>query len=64
MTESHRLMSKYHSNLLLFSNGHLGDSVHNREELRSLRTQSFNHVKQSLDKLLPQIDQYLKFFYY
>ena len=56
MTESHRLMSKYHSYLLIFANGHLGESVHNKEELKSLRIQSFNHIKQSLEKLLPQID--------
>jgi hypothetical protein len=58
MTESHRLMSKYHSSLILFSNGHLGESFHQiRDELKSLRVQSFNQVKQCLDKMLPQIDQ-------
>lgn len=56
MTESHRLMSKYHYNLLTLSNGHLGETVHNKEELKTLRLQSFSHVKQSLEKLLPQID--------
>lgn len=61
MTESHRLMSKYHSSLLTFSNGHLAETAHTREELKSLRTQTFSNIKQSLDKLLPQIDQ-LNFF--
>jgi hypothetical protein len=51
-------MSKYHSSLILFSNGHLGESFHQiRDELKSLRVQSFNQVKQCLDKMLPQIDQ-------
>jgi transketolase len=57
MTESHRLMSKYHTSLLTYSNGHLAETTHTREELKNLRSQSFLHIKQSLDKLLPQIDQ-------
>ena len=57
MLESHKLVSKYHSELLLFSNSCLDDSLQQREEVKNLRIQSFTHIKNSLKQLLPRIDQ-------
>ena len=57
MSECQKLISKYHTNLLIFSNGHLNESNNNREELKTLRIQSYLQMKTKLDKILPQVDQ-------
>lgn len=56
MTDCHKFISKYHNSLVVLSNGNLHESV-NKEELRTLRIQSYANLKINLDKLLPQIDQ-------
>jgi hypothetical protein len=60
MSECHKLMSKYHTLLLLYSNNHLNDSLHYQDELKNLRSQSYLQMKSSIDKLLPQIDQFVE----
>lgn len=57
MSECHKLISKYHTNLTAFSNGHLNETVHYKEEIKILRVQSYLSMKSNLDKLLPLIDQ-------
>ena len=57
MLECHKLVSKYHTHLLLFANANLNDSAHYRDELKTYRYQSYVYMKTSLDKLLVQMDQ-------
>lgn len=58
MNESNKLLSKYHINLLSFSNGNiLNESNSFRDELRNLRIQAYMFMKSNLEKLIPQFDQ-------
>lgn len=56
MIECHKLISKYHNNLLVLSNDGLNDMV-NFDELKLQRSQNYKFIKSALEKLIPQIDQ-------
>ncbi len=58
MIECNKLLSKYHVNLLGFSNGNLlNESISFRDDLRNLRIQAYMYMKSNLEKLIPQFDQ-------
>jgi hypothetical protein len=55
--ESHNLASKYHAELLMFSNSNLCETLQHKEKVQVFRKEAYQHMVVSLEHLLPKIDK-------